>query len=153
MKNLELSIIRTLAFFDIFSFPLTSLEIFKWLNVTDDSASATDQPLLTQPYFYSEVQQALNQLPDKIQSKNGFYFLAGRSELINQRLKKYGYAANKFKRALGFSRIFSVIPYIKMIAVCNTLAYGNSSQAGDIDLFIIAQKNRLWLTRFLAVGF
>ncbi|MFA6304481.1 MAG: hypothetical protein WCV73_01460 [Patescibacteria group bacterium] len=145
MSELQKSIIKTLVYFDIFDYPLTVMEIYKWLYLPAGSAGQT--------YSLSEIQTALLSLNDNIATKDGFYFLSGRQELIAKRLFKYGLAENKFKRAIKFIKILRFIPFIKMIAVCNSLAYSNSNQTGDIDLFIITQNNRLWLTRLLTVGF
>src|SRR3989344_5226527 len=156
MNELSQAVLGTLAYFDIFGYPLTLVEIWKWLN-TDKSPINhgwhTDNPPITHRYGLLDIEVTLGQLTDKIETKNGFYFLKGRQEIIEKRLKRYGYAEDKFKRAVKFIKILRFIPFIKMIAVCNTLAYSNASPEGDIDLFIIAHKNRLWLTRLLTVGF
>ena len=60
MQNLEKNLLKTLAFFDIFDYPLTLMEIYKYLPY---------EPII-------EIKQALGE-SDKIQSKLGFYFLAG----------------------------------------------------------------------------
>lgn len=175
MNELQTAILRTLVYFDIFDYPLTLTEVWKWLNITDSSPinhqaimdnapiNANSSPI-TPAYsaavadsagrrgWLANIQEALGQMPDKIQTKNGFYFLPGREPIIEERLRRYGYAETKYRRALKFIKIFRFIPFIKMIAVCNNLAYSNCSKKGDIDLFIITQKNRLWLTRFLVVG-
>ena len=145
---MERAILRTIVYFDIFEYPLTLVEIWKWLN-----ADNTDKDADKMEFSLSDVQERLDNFQSKIETKNGFYFLAGRQDLIDKRLSRYNLAEEKFKRALKFIKILRLIPFVKMIAVCNSLAYSNAAQTGDIDLFIIADKHRLWLTRFLAVGF
>lgn len=141
MNQLEQAILRTIIYFGIFDYPLTLMEVWKWLNQPD------------QAYSLDQVQEALDNFKTKIETKNGFYFLIGGNSLVDKRLSRYNLAEAKFKRALKFIKFLKFIPFIKMIAVCNSLAYSNASKEGDIDLFIIADKDRLWLTRFLAVGF
>jgi predicted nucleotidyltransferase len=34
---------------------------------------------------------------------------------------------------------------VKLMAVCGSVAYGNAVESDDIDLFLITEKNRLWL--------
>lgn len=140
MNELAKAIAGTIVYFDIFDYPLTLVEIWKWLYQPDRS------------YSLSEVQAALEKMSDKIETSNGFYFLTGKGWSVEQRLSRYALAEAKFRRAIKFIKIFRFIPFIKMIAVCNSLAYSNSDPAGDIDFFIIVKKNRLWLARFLAVG-
>lgn len=147
MTELAKAIARTVVYFDIFDYPLTWVEIWKWLY-TDNTDLKTD----SNGYSLFEVLQELEKMTDKIETKNGFYFLPGKSWTVEQRLSRYALAEAKFRRAIKFIKIFRFIPFIKMIAVCNSLAYSNSDPAGDIDFFIIVKKNRLWLARFLAVG-
>lgn len=147
MSELQRSIIRAVVYFDIFDYPLTLVEIWKWLY-TDNTDLKTD----SHGYSLFEVQQELEKMTDKIETANGFYFLSGKSWTVEQRLSRYALAEAKFRRAIKFIKIFRFIPFIKMIAVCNSLAYSNSATAGDIDFFMIVKKNRLWLARFFSVG-
>jgi hypothetical protein len=39
------------------------------------------------------------------------------------------------------------VPFLRMVAVCNNLAFGKVSEKSDIDLFIIAKKGRLFTVR------
>ena len=135
------AILKTLAYFDIFDYPLTLVEIWKWLYVENNRSASL-----------SEVRQSLAQLAGRVETKNGFWFLPGRSGIIQTRLERYSIAEEKFKKLLKVVKVLRRIPFIKMIAVCNRLAYSNTDEKGDIDLFIITEKNRLWLTRLLAVG-
>lgn len=40
-----------------------------------------------------------------------------------------------------------ILPFIKMVAVCNNLAFGKVDEESDIDLFIVAKKGRLFTVR------
>jgi predicted nucleotidyltransferase len=41
------------------------------------------------------------------------------------------------------------VPFLKMVAVCNNLAFGKVDEESDIDLFIVSEKGRLFMVRFL----
>ncbi len=43
--------------------------------------------------------------------------------------------------------MLSWIPFLRMVAVCNNLAFGKVNERSDIDLFIVAKKGRLFLVR------
>ena len=75
-NNLKEEIIKTLIWFDTFSYPLTSFEIYKYLNYKTS---------------YPEVVLALEDLSDKIVFNNGFFFLRNREALVTERLKKFNY--------------------------------------------------------------
>lgn len=153
MHPLEKAIISTLSYFDIFSYPLTLMEIWKWLYIEDDRQS-TDYGL--RPVKIIDIQQALSSsgyLKQRVEFKNSFYFLKGRSEIVTTRAKRYSLAERKFYKALRIIKILRFMPFVKMIAVCNTLAYNNSRRQADIDLFVITKRRRVWQSRFWITGF
>ncbi|MCG2687107.1 hypothetical protein L6278_03195, partial [Candidatus Parcubacteria bacterium] len=47
----------------------------------------------------------------------------------------------------------SILPFVKMVAVCNVLGYFNAKDNSDIDFLIITSVNRIWTARFFATGF
>lgn len=125
-----------IAFFDMFDYPLTTLEI--WQNLS--SKCELDEVLLA----LEEVKQ--------IEKQNGFYFLIGRAAVVAERQKRYSETDRKFKRALMLARIYKFIPWIKLIAIGNLMGAHNLKADGDIDLFIITEARRAWATRFFCAG-
>lgn len=60
------------------------------------------------------------------------------------------YEKSLFLKTQKYSKYISWIPWLKMVAICNSLSmYATKWNWSDIDLFIISSKNRLWLVRFL----
>lgn len=146
-NNLEKSILSTIAYFDIFDYPLTDLEIWKWLYRTENWDKQN---------VFSEIIKILENseyLKSLIESKRGFYFLKGRESILKIRQKRYNLAEEKFKKAIKISRFLRFLPGVRMIAVCNSLAWSNASEESDIDFFIVTRKNKIWITRFWAAGF
>jgi hypothetical protein len=141
---LEKAILSTVVYFDIFDFPLTPLEIWKWLFFAHPPHRS---------YNCWETQSCLNDsavLQKLIQSKNGFYFLLNRERIVGRRVANYKVAERKYKKAIRFIKLLRFNPFIKMVAVCNNLAFSNASQYSDIDFFIITKAGRIWLARFWA---
>jgi len=141
---LEKAILSTVVYFDIFDFPLTPLEIWKWLFFAHPPHRS---------YNFWETQSCLNDsavLQKLIQSKNGFYFLLNRERIVGRRVANYKVAERKYKKAIRFIKLLRFNPFIKMVAVCNNLAFSNASQYSDIDFFIITKAGRIWLARFWA---
>lgn len=155
------SILSTLAFFDIFNYPLTVFEIWKWFyknygvakrSFASDEASASS---LQQELKISDIQELLENnetLKKVIATKNGFYFLKGREELVARRLNLYREAEARWRKLRKIAAILQVVPNVKMIAACNTLPINDFKPESDIDVFIIVKKNRIWQTRFFVTA-
>lgn len=97
------------------------------------------------------VKETLGQLVDSQQlgEKFGFYFLLGREANVEVRRNRYNIAEPKFKIVLKAVKWWRWLGDLKMVAVCNNLAYGNAEKDSDLDVFIIVSAGRLWLTRLL----
>lgn len=144
MEDIHRGICATIAFFDLFSHPLTPWELWKWHY----RLSSGDAP------SFDQVSNAVEQLigMNILRSSHGFVFCGGHEHFIAERNKRYRDSYKKFQRAIRAARILAMIPFIRSIAVSNTLSYSNARSNGDIDFFIIVQKNRLWISRFLAAS-
>ncbi len=133
-NNLKQEIIKTITWFDTFSYPLTAFEIYKYLNYKTS---------------YLEVVLALKELSDKIVLSDGFFFLCGREILINERFKKFNYLKRKNKKAKAFVKLISFWPSVLGVAVSNIIGDHNLRDSGDIDLFIISAPGKIWSCRFI----
>lgn len=129
-----------LAYFDIFDYPLTRQEVEKWAV-----SKKIAQKLLNLPSLNSALADGFSRA---VEVKDGFFFLKGRKELVEIRKQRYLVADKKFRRALFFAKLFRLLPSVRLIAVCNTLAFSNAKEESDIDFFIITKPGTIWLTRF-----
>lgn len=137
---LEKEIIRTLTYFDVIDYPLTLLEIRKFLAVPatpSEILDALDSPALKSLTFQNR----------------GLYGLSRNACLADLRLKRYRLAGDKMKRAMFWSRLICLLPYVKAVAVYSSLALKNSDTDSDIDLFIITACGRIWTARFFVNTF
>jgi len=135
--GLKEAIVKAVAFFDMFDYPLTADEIWRNLSVKSELV---------------EVMEALEVGAGGLENDNGFYFLPGRCAIIKKRSARYNQADRKFKRALRLAGLYKFIPWIKLIAVGNLMGAHNLKEESDIDFFIVTEKKRLWLTRFFCAG-
>jgi hypothetical protein len=140
-KNISEAIIKVIAFFDLFDYPLTLSEIWQWTQWPYEGMNIT------------QVIKILERKKNKIQQKQGFYFLPKREEIIRTRLERYNFTNQKLKRVRRVMKLFKMVPWIKLVAVSNIIGVHNLKEESDIDLFIIASKNRIWLTRLVSAGF
>ena len=149
MSTLEKAILSTLSYYDIFDYPLTSVEIWKWLYIEEPRGELRS----LQIHDVLKALDASKYLDKKITFKFGYYFLNGREEIVLTRMSRYRLAEEKFHKAKKIIRVLRFTPFIKMIGICNTLAYNNSRPRADIDLFIITKRGRVWQSRFFVAGF
>ncbi len=140
-RRLKEAIIKVLVFFDLFDHPLTAYEIWMKLDKKWGLAEILD-------FLDKEILKPAAALSQR----SGFYFLAGREEIIGIRQKRHNYGAEKIKIARRFARVFSLLPYVKMIALANSLGQYNLRAESDIDFFIISAPRRVWLTRLYCTG-
>lgn len=142
---LSSDLLMTIAYFDLFDYPLTTFEIWKWLWREDGEAVP-----------YGEVERELEKNPEikkYIIRRGTFWCLQGRENIVTTREERYCLAIAKLQRARRIAHLFSYLPWIEGIAACNSLGYRNASGKSDIDFFIITRPRTIWLVRFLTVGF
>jgi len=137
LKN---AIIRTIAFFDMFDYPLTAFEIWQYCDTA---------------FVFEEISAVLKKddLKNILEEQDGFYFFSGRKQTVETRARRYNYAKEKLKRAILMARIFKLIPWINLIALSNVIGANNLKDESDIDLFIVTEPKRIWITRFFCAGF
>lgn len=135
--ELEMAILRTIIFFDLYDYPLTSFEIWKWLNKNNSDL----------PHVLDCLEKSEN-LKRYIETRNGFYFLKGRKNILETRKFRRDASIYKWKRAMLIAKILRFIPFIKMVGLCNSIGSFNLKEYSDIDLLIITKKGYIWTGRF-----
>lgn len=136
--NLSEAILATLAYHDIFEYPLTLKEFHRYL--------------IGKRAIFASVERNLFKLKanGQIGANQGYYFLKGRTKIVSIRKRRERYSRAKLKRAVFFASILKTIPTLKMVGISGALAMQNSHQGDDIDLVLLSSPNTLWTTRFLA---
>jgi hypothetical protein len=142
MNELQKAVLKTLAYADVFSYPLTLKEIHYFLIA---------QPGKT--YSLKEIEKEINkpELNSLIASRKNYLFLKNREEIVSFRQKKSFYSFQKLDLAKKTANWLKLIPFIKMVGVTGNLSMENADKNDDIDLLIIAGGKRLWLTRLLTI--
>lgn len=144
-SSLERAILATIAYFDLFSYPLTVVEVWKWLYRDHGAAPETlpnvDQVLRTSPF-----------LAQRLEERDGMFLIRGRGEIVEVRRERYLLAERKFRRLQRVMRILGAMPFVRAVAVCNTLAYANARDESDLDLLVITAPGHIWTARMFATG-
>lgn len=139
--GLKEAIIRVIAFFDLFDHPLSAYEL--WAQLDERFALSE---------IIGFMDREIAGFAPIFGRKNGFYFLVGRDEIVAIRQKRHNYSARKIKIARRFARVFSCLPYVKMIALANSLGQNNLRDESDIDFFVVSAPRHIWLTRLYCTG-
>jgi hypothetical protein len=128
------SVLQTLAYADVFDYPLSTDQVYRYLT----ASNAT----------FEELTQALanNLLFSKV---GDFYTLQGREEIVETRQRREEVARRLWPKAAGYGRIIASLPFVRMVAVTGSLAMNNTEPGRDIDYLIVTAPNHLWVCRAL----
>jgi predicted nucleotidyltransferase len=132
--NINTSILATLAYFDMFNYPLTRDEIISFMD------SKVHEDVV-------EISLAELVCNGKVYALDGFYTLKNDTGLISRRKKGNKLAHEMLNIARKISGILIQFPYVRGVAVSGSLSKNYADESSDIDLFIITSANRLWIAR------
>ena len=129
------SIIRTMAYYDIFTYPLTAEEVY--------------HNLITNHTNLDEVTKELYKLSDQkiVYKKENFFLLKDNDSYITRRLNGNKLAGKRLKTAKRISGFISRFPFTRGILLSGSLSKGFMEEDSDIDYFVITYPNRVWFTR------
>lgn len=77
------------------------------------------------------------------------------SDRKREALRKYLWCKNQrwmyedalWKKVEKYQSLFSYMPWVRAVCICNSLAMNACHPKSDIDLFVITEQNRLWTAR------
>jgi len=135
-ENLLHSVFYTLAYADIFDYPLTVQEVYRYLPASSASFEELIQALADETLF-SKVED--------------YYTLRGREEIVEIRQARANVASQLWRKAARYGRIISTLPFVRMVAVTGSLAMNNTAEGKDIDYMIVTMPDHLWTCRALSL--
>src|SRR5690242_11290163 len=145
MSTLETAILRTLAYFDVFDYPLTGDQVWRWLfPVPGQIIDATQDNVLLQ------LENMMRE--GKVEKKENYFFLPGRNAMVGIRGQRWKLGPIKWRRVRSAIDFLQLVPFVRMVAVVNTLAIDNAREESDMDLLIVTQPGRIWMTRLMVTG-
>jgi hypothetical protein len=140
IADLAWSVLATLAYADVFDFPMRTAEIRHYLI-----GRVADQ---------SQIEGTLEsdrRLRQRVERRDGVAFLAGRDGLPEKRLEREQIARRLWPAARRHGAILASLPFVRMVAVTGALALENTEASGDIDYLVVTVPGRLWLARAMVV--
>jgi hypothetical protein len=135
-ESLERSVLKVLAYFDMFNYPLLKEEVHFFL---DHQVEA------------EEVTLALDQLIGAhcIYKHGEFYSLNHDRSQAARRIKGNRNARTLLGTAHKVSALLYRFPFVRGIGISGSLSKNFADDQADIDFFIITKANRLWIARTL----
>lgn len=130
------SIIRALAYFDIFQYPLSRDEIHQFLDhaISEHSLDIHLHELLQEQLVFCY---------------HHFYSLSDNPFPACKRTRSNQRAEILLPKARHVGRFLYQFPFVKAIGISGSLSKNVADGKADFDFFIIANTNRLWIARTL----
>jgi hypothetical protein len=138
---LDLAILKTLIYADIFGFPMRDTEIHHFLI----GYSAT----------LDDVQTALKESPEltiDVECQSPYFALRDRTFPINQRDSRDQASARLLKQSRFYGTLLAHLPFVRMVALTGALAMRNAgTETDDIDFMLVTSEGRVWTARAGAI--
>jgi hypothetical protein len=133
--ELKQSILKVMAYFDLFDYPVTKDELLYFLDNQNVSAKA--------------LMDSIDELKSHkcIFQHKEFYCLQSNHELAERRITGTNAALLLLPKARKISKFLYQFPYARAICISGSLSKTFALKNDDIDYFIIAKANRLWIAR------
>ncbi len=138
--QLEWAVMQTVAYSDVFHFPVTCDEIQRYLIGSSASIEA--------------IQATVNDLIDRhaLTQNVNYISLPNRDANVQMRVSRAALSAEMWPIAVHYGAIIGNLPFVRMVAVTGSLAAENINPQGDIDYMIVTAPDRLWLTRLFVIA-
>jgi hypothetical protein len=131
-ENLLHSVFHALAYADVFDYPLTATEVYRYLPSMKASYQEVVQALTDQAFF---------------SKKDDFYTLRGREGIVETRQRRAEIADRLWFKATRYGQIIASLPFVRMVAVTGSLAMNNVEEGKDIDFMLVTVPKHLWTCR------
>jgi hypothetical protein len=130
------AVFHTLAYADVFDYPLTAPEVYRYLTSTTATIQEVNRAL-SDSFLFSQAEE--------------FFTLRAREEIVETRKQRARVAARLWSKAARYGRLIARLPFVRMVAVTGSLSMNNTDEGKDIDYMIVTEPNRLWTCRALSL--
>lgn len=138
LSAVERAVLLTVTYSDLFDYPLTPSELYRYLVA----------PGATKTAFESALQSLLGR---HLSRTGQFVTLAGRESVVTLRMQREHGSDHRWASAERYAHWLRWVPFVRMVAVCGSVAAGNARPDADIDIFIVTDGGRLWTVQVCAM--
>ena len=139
--RLENAIMLTVAYADVFDYPLSIKQLHRYLI-----------GMKVSPQHLQTVLSDGNLASYRLSNISGLYTLPGRENIAGTRRQRAKYSDYLWNRAYSYGQLIASLPFVRMVAVTGALAMDNAQPGDDIDYLIVTAPGRLWLCRALVIA-
>jgi hypothetical protein len=140
MTPRELAIARSVIYASLFDYPLT----LDQLHVSLIESEQTPEEILA-------VFDGSESLQHVVEYRDGFFFPAGRDDLLSERRRREGRSLRFLDRQRRMLQLICAIPFTRTVALSGSIAHLNLEADGDLDLFIVTGGPRVWTVTLAAI--
>lgn len=131
-NQIQKEIYKTLAYSDLFAYPLTGKQLFSFLGI---------------PIRGADFLEVAKKIPHVMYKNTIYYFLPRRGDIVIPAIAKKKISLAKIQLAKKIAHLLSYIPTVQFVGITGSLALLHADKKSDIDLFIITKEQTVWLTR------
>lgn len=133
-KEGRVAVLKTLAYFDVFRYPLTLQEIKQFMGFCCSE---------------NELREWVKELEKRqlLFACGEYYSLQNDPALCKRRKEGNERAASLIRKAEKIGRFLYRFPFVSAIGISGSLSKNFADEKADIDFFIITRPNRLWIAR------
>lgn len=133
-------ILCVLVYYDLFLYPLTSREIYLFVNATD--------------VLPEEIETELGALREQgiVNCREGYWYLAEREpDIVERRIRMEQEGKRMWTIARRIGSLMKMTPFVRGVFISGQLSRYIADEESDIDYFIVTEPGRLWIVRTLFV--
>lgn len=132
-REQELAVVESVIYASLFDYPLTLEQLQASLvRVRADADTIAS--------WWRDS----DRLQSAIEYRDGWYFPAGRSDLIATRARREALSRDLLEGDRRILALVSSLPFVRMVALSGSLAHLNAEGSADLDLFVITAPHRVW---------
>jgi hypothetical protein len=132
-REQELAVLQSVIYASLFDYPLTLAQLQASLvGVRADADTIAGW------------WRASDLLQERVEHRDGWYFPAGRSDLVATRSRREQLSRALLDRDERIVSLVAAMPFVRMVALSGSLAHLNAEGSADLDLFVITAPGRVW---------